>query len=189
MASSSLTVFLDRDGVINVDSPDYVKSPDEFHFIPGSTEAIAMLHQAGCDIIVVTNQSAVGRGMISHETLQRIFDKMIQGVEADGGKIKDIFFCPHTPDEGCSCRKPAPGLILQAAEKYDIDLYHSVMVGDSVKDIAAARAARCRLAALVLSGKDPGRQHNLAKKTDPPDATGLNLLSVVEWILHRLPRS
>ena len=101
-------VFLDRDGVINQDSPAYIKSPEEFHFIPGSPEAISLLCDHGFDVILITNQSAVGRKMIDLETLSLIFDKLRTGVAKVGGTIKDIFCCPHTPDEGCDCRKPAP---------------------------------------------------------------------------------
>ena len=146
------TVFLDRDGVINVDSPDYIKHPDEFHFIAGSQEAIALLTAHGFDVILITNQSVINRKMTSLSTLDAIFDKMISGVAAAGGRIKDIFFCPHTPEEGCACRKPLPGLIYQARDKYGIRLEQTWMVGDSAKDILCACNAGCGRTVLVRTG-------------------------------------
>ena len=110
----AFTVFLDRDGVVNQDSPDYIKSPEEFHFIPQSPEAVALLNRHGFQVILITNQSLIGRGMAPVSTLEAIFDKMKAGVAAAGGEILDIFYCPHTPDGGCDCRKPKPGLIEQA---------------------------------------------------------------------------
>ena len=183
--TKSLTVFLDRDGVINVDSPDYIKSPDEFHFIPGSAKAIAMLSQGGCHVIVISNQSAIGRGMISLDDLERIFAKMRRGVAQAGGNITDILFCPHRPDEGCRCRKPAPGLFHDAASRHNLDLSRSVMVGDSAKDIAAARAAGCGQAILVLSGKDPQHQSQVAKSQTPPDVVKTDLMAAAKWILSQ----
>ncbi len=186
ISKSALTVFLDRDGVINVDSPDYIKSPDEFHFIPGSAEAIALLSQAGCHVIVISNQSAIGRGMITRNDLERIFAKMIKGVEQAGGNITDILFCPHRPDEGCRCRKPAPGLFHDAASRYNLDLSGSVMVGDSAKDIAAARAAGCGQGILVLSGKDPEHQQQVAKSQTPPDVVKTDLMAAAKWIINQI---
>lgn len=152
MHSPNFTIFLDRDGVINVDSPDYIKGAGEFNFIQGSAEAIALLTQRGFDVIIITNQSGVGRGIFTHQELEAIFAKMGKGVNGAGGKIKDIFFCPHTPEDDCSCRKPLPGLILQAIEKYGIDPTRSCMVGDSIKDIECARSAGCGYALLVRTG-------------------------------------
>ena len=106
-------IFLDRDGVINRDSPDYIKSWEAFEFIPGSLEALATLTGAGYHLMVVTNQSIIGRGMVSPVVLEEIFRRMRRAVEAAGGKIHDIFFCPHHPDDHCDCRKPEPGMIFQ----------------------------------------------------------------------------
>src|SRR5579864_341653 len=101
-------IVLDRDGVINFESVDYIKSPEELHFIPGSLEAIAALHQANYQVIVATNQSGIARGFYDFAMLEKIHAKLFQAVEAAGGKITDLFFCPHHPKEGCPCRKPKP---------------------------------------------------------------------------------
>jgi histidinol-phosphate phosphatase family protein len=176
-------VFLDRDGVINEDSPAYIKSPDEFHFISGSPEAIALLWDHGFDIILITNQSAIGRNMISVDTLEAIFDRLKAGVAEAGGAIKDIFYCPHAPDEGCDCRKPAPGLIWRAVEKYGIDPASAVMVGDSAKDIQCGRAVGCGKTVLVATGNGPAARAALAEKGMAPDHYSDDLLAAARWII------
>ncbi|MFH1153739.1 MAG: D-glycero-beta-D-manno-heptose 1,7-bisphosphate 7-phosphatase [Pseudomonadota bacterium] len=179
------TVFLDRDGVINRDSPDYIKHRDEFHFIPGSCEAIALLTRAGCDVIVITNQSAVGRNMTTPAELDRIFEKMRVGVTAAGGVIKAVFFCPHTPEDGCSCRKPKPGLILQAARQYAIDLKHSCMVGDSARDLECGARAGCGAIILVQPDISPetAKAMDLKRRGIDPDHVALDLMDATLWIL------
>lgn len=144
-------IILDRDGVINHDSPEYIKSPDEWRPIDGSLDAIAKLHQAGYRIYVATNQAGVGRGVFSLESLHDIHETMRAAVKDAGGEIAGIFYCPHHPDENCGCRKPEPGLLLKAAEHAGVDIREQVYVGDSTKDIEAARAAGCR-PVLVLTG-------------------------------------
>jgi D-glycero-D-manno-heptose 1,7-bisphosphate phosphatase len=183
----SKVVFLDRDGVINQDSPEYIKQPSEFHFIPGSRRAVARLNRYGFDIIVITNQSIIGRNRVTPQTLDRIFNKMTQGIEAAGGRILDVFFCPHTPDEGCDCRKPRPGLIFQAQSRYDIDLSRSVFVGDSVKDIEVARNAGCGNAVLVATGNGSRAFQELNARGTPPDYFAENLMAAAHWIT-RQPR-
>lgn len=176
-------IFLDRDGVINEDSPAYIKSPEEFHFISGSPEAIALLCDHGFEVILITNQSAVGRQMITVETLSAIFNKLEDGVKAAGGRIKDIFYCPHTPDEGCSCRKPAPGLITMAADKYGIDPANTVMVGDSAKDVECGKAAGCGRTVLVATGNGPAARTALAEKGLSPDHYAADLRAAARWII------
>ena len=178
-------VFLDRDGVINQDSPEYIKHPSEFHFIPGSRRAIARLNRHGFDIILITNQSIIGRNMVTPQTLDLIFDKMRQGIEAAGGRILDIFLCPHTPDAGCDCRKPEPGLIFQAKKRYNIDLSRSLFVGDSVKDIQAARHAGCSKAVLVATGNGKQAFQELTGLGTPPDHYAENLMAAALWITHQ----
>jgi len=146
-----MLIILDRDGVINIDSHEYIKSPDEWIALPGSLEAIAKLHQAGHTIMVATNQSGLARGFYDHDTLEAIHEKMCGLVEANGGKITDIFFCPHHPEENCVCRKPLPGLLTQLADKYQADLSQALMIGDSMRDVQAAQAVGCS-AALVRTG-------------------------------------
>ena len=145
-------IILDRDGVINEDSDDYIKSPEEWVPIPGSLEAIARLTRAGYRIAVASNQSGVARGLFDLETLQRINDKMREAVVAAGGKIAGIFFCPHGPDDGCACRKPRPGLLHDIAAHFDIDLGGVPAVGDSLRDIQAAQAVGAK-PILVRTGK------------------------------------
>ncbi len=180
------TVFLDRDGVINQDSPDYIKSPSEFHFIPQSPEAIAWLTRNGFDVIIITNQSAIGREMITRATLEAIFDKMQAGVEQAGGRIKDIFFCPHIPGAGCACRKPLPGLIGQAVHRYAIDPANALMVGDSAKDIECGRAAGCDKTILVATGNGQKAARALADKGIAPDLSADDLYAAALWIVSSL---
>ncbi|GBC63928.1 D-glycero-beta-D-manno-heptose-1,7-bisphosphate 7-phosphatase [Desulfonema ishimotonii] len=168
-------VFLDRDGVINEDSPDYIRSWDEFRFIPGSTEAIRCLTEHGFAVILITNQSAVNRGMITRQTLEHMHTMMRLAVEAAGGRITDIFFCPHRPDEGCGCRKPAPGLIRKAQAIYGIDPATACMVGDSAKDIECARNAGCARSILVRTGNGRASEKILEHKNIRPDHIVANL--------------
>lgn len=137
-------LVLDRDGVINHDSPDYIKSPDEWQPIPGSIEAIAKASTAGYTIAVASNQSGVGRGLFDLETLSDINDKMIQAVEDAGGRIDLVVFCPHKPDEDCACRKPKPGLLRRIESELGTSLRDRWIVGDSLRDIEAAYAAGAR---------------------------------------------
>lgn len=145
-------VIMDRDGVINHDSDEYIKSPDEWIPIPGSLEAIAALHQEGYEIIVATNQSGLGRGYFTIEVLNKIHEKMLKAVEHAGGKIEAIFFCPHVPDDNCSCRKPKPGMLFDIQNRLHLDLTQVPFIGDSYRDIEAAVASGCR-PILVMTGK------------------------------------
>ena len=138
------TIILDRDGVINQDSSAYIKSPDEWIPIPGSLEAIASLSRSGLRILVATNQSGLGRGYYDLATLGRIHAKMCSSVTSRGGRIEAIFFCPHAPGAHCSCRKPAPGLIEAAIRRYGLAAQETIVVGDSLRDVQAARAAGTR---------------------------------------------
>ena len=145
-------VILDRDGVINEDLDEYIKSPEEWIPIPGSLEAIARLHRDGYKIIVASNQSGVARGLFDMDMLGRIQAKMLEAVRAKGGEIDSIFFCPHGPDDGCQCRKPRSGLFQEIAERLKINLNGVYAVGDSERDVVAARALSAR-PVLVRTGK------------------------------------
>ena len=134
-------VILDRDGVINRDSAEFIKSPEEFIPLPGSLRAIATLCAAGFEVVVASNQSGVGRGLFSLETLERIHSKLRDEVEATGGVISGIYYCPHMPDDGCDCRKPKPGLLEQIANVYETNLDGVPVIGDSMRDLEAAIAA------------------------------------------------
>jgi len=133
-------VILDRDGVINRDSPDYVKSPDEWQPYPGSLEAISRLHRNHYRVIVATNQSGISRNLFDLSMLHRIHQKMIAMVNEKGGQIDAVFFCPHRPEDLCSCRKPQPGLLLEASSRLNVSLAGVPFVGDKASDLAAARA-------------------------------------------------
>lgn len=176
-------VFLDRDGVINHDSPDYIKSWDEFEYLPGSLEAIRLLTQYGYHIILITNQSIINRGMVPQRVLDHTHAQLRRSVAAAGGRIHDIFFCPHRPDENCSCRKPKPGLILRAAERYDIDPARTVMVGDSAKDILCGRKAGCGDTILVMTGNGAAAKAELAGQGVQPDHVVNDLLDAACVIL------
>ncbi len=144
-------IILDRDGVINEDSPLYIKSPDEWHPIKGSLEAIALLNQYGFTVAVATNQSGIARKMYDESVLNAIHDKMCQAVKAAGGSIDSIFYCPHGPDDDCLCRKPKPGLLQQIAKHYGTSLQNVIAIGDSARDLEAAKNAGAT-PILVLTG-------------------------------------
>ncbi len=145
-------VILDRDGVVNFDSDQYIKSPAEWRPIPGSIEAIARLNQRGFRVAVATNQSGIGRGLFDMATLNAINDKMMELVFRQGGRIDAVFFCPHTAVENCGCRKPKTGLFEEIAVRFHTELKGVPSVGDSLKDLQAAEAVGCQ-PILVLTGK------------------------------------
>lgn len=145
-------VILDRDGVINHDSDDYIKSVEEWLPIDGSLEAIARLNHAGIFVAVATNQSGIARGYFSLQELNRMHAKFQQALARVGGHVDGIFFCPHAPDEGCSCRKPAPGLLRSISLRFGFALDRVPFIGDTRSDVEAARAARA-LPMLVRTGK------------------------------------
>lgn len=145
-------VILDRDGTINFDSDQYIKSPGEWRPIPGSLEAIARLTQAGYRLVVATNQSGIARGLFDVATLNAIHDAMHRAVAQAGGRIEAVFFCPHAADSDCACRKPKPGMLLEIGRRFNVALEDAVMVGDSLRDLQAAAAAGAR-PGLVLTGK------------------------------------
>jgi D-glycero-D-manno-heptose 1,7-bisphosphate phosphatase len=147
-------VILDRDGTINRASDEFVKSPDEWHPLPGALEAIGRLNHAGFHVVLATNQSGLGRGLFDMAALNAVHAHMLKSLAAVGGRIDAIFYCPHAPDEGCACRKPAPGLLHQIQERYGVDLKGVPYVGDSLRDMQAAQAAGCA-PHLVLTGRHP----------------------------------
>ncbi|MDR1935979.1 MAG: D-glycero-beta-D-manno-heptose 1,7-bisphosphate 7-phosphatase [Candidatus Accumulibacter sp.] len=145
-------VILDRDGVINHDSDRFIKSPAEWKPIDGSLEAIARLTQAGYRVVVASNQSGIDRGIFDMDTLNTIHDKMHRAVKAAGGRIDAIFYCPHSSDSNCDCRKPKPGMFERIAGCFNTDLAEVPAVGDSLRDLQAAVAAGAR-PVLVLTGR------------------------------------
>lgn len=134
-------IVLDRDGVINHDDPEHIRAPKAWRPIEGSLEAIARFTHAGWRVVVASNQSGIGRGLFDYGDLFAIHDKMVRMTAELGGRIDGVFFCPHGPDDGCDCRKPAPGLLRDIAERLGADLSTVPAIGDSWRDIQAARAA------------------------------------------------
>ena len=145
-------IVLDRDGVINYDSDQFIKSPDEWRPIPGSLEAISRLNHAGFRVVVATNQSGLGRGLFDMATLIAINDKMHKALAHLGGRIDALFYCPHTADSACECRKPKPGMFTEIGNRFGVDMTGVPCVGDSVRDLQAAAAVEAQ-PILVLSGK------------------------------------
>jgi D-glycero-D-manno-heptose 1,7-bisphosphate phosphatase len=144
-------LILDRDGVINRDSAEFVKNVDEFEPLPGSIEAIAALHKAGYTVTVASNQSGLARGLLDRQALSAMHRKLRRLVTAAGGRIDRIVVCPHGPDDGCHCRKPAPGLLMRLARHYGVSLAGVPAIGDSLRDLEAAEAAGA-LPLLVRTG-------------------------------------
>lgn len=157
-------IILDRDGVINHDSPQFIKSPDEWKPIPGSLEAIARLNQAGYRVVVASNQSGLGRGLFDMATLNSINNKMHKSLAQFGGRIDAIFFCPHAAEAQCGCRKPAFGMFEEIATRYGVKLKGVPAVGDSHRDLACAAGVGAQ-PILVLTGKG---QHTQEQGDLPP---------------------
>ena len=145
-------IILGRDGILNHYRDDHVKSPDEWLPIDGALEAVSRLNHAGWHTVVATNQAGIGRGMIDMASINAVHAEMNRKLLAQGGRLDAVFFCPHTPEEQCVCRKPLPGMMLDIGRRYGVDLAQVLMVADTVRDIQAAVAAGCE-PHLVLSGR------------------------------------
>ena len=145
-------VILDRDGTINSDSDDFVKTPEEWMPLPGALEAIARLNQAGWHVVIASNQSGLGRGLFDVASLNAMHAKMHKMLAAVGGRIDAVFYCPHAPEESCNCRKPLPGLFEQIGSRFGVPLKGVPTAGDSTRDLQAGSAAGCE-PHLVLTGK------------------------------------
>ncbi len=190
--SAPKLILLDRDGVINEDSDNYIKSVDEWRPIPGSLEAIARLNRAGYRIVVITNQSGISKGLFDLEGLAAMHNKMLRLTSEVGGRIDAIFFCPHGPEAKCNCRKPKPGMFEQAAMRYGVSLQGVVAVGDSLRDLQAASALQCKTF-LVKTGK--GLRTLTEKSAELPPGTQVfdDLLSIAKLLVpedpHRSYRS
>lgn len=173
-------IILDRDGVINQDSDAFVKTPDEWVALPGSLSAIARLSQAGYTIAVATNQSGLARGLFDTATLNAIHAKLYREVTQAGGLVDAIFLCPHGPQDGCSCRKPLPGMFYDIARRYDADLSGVPAVGDSLRDLQAASTAGCT-PWLVLTGNGAKTQQG---ELPPGTRIAADLSAVVDTLLR-----
>lgn len=179
-------VFLDRDGVINVEV-SYLGDPTGFQLLPGVAVAIRRLNQAGLPVIVVTNQSGIGRGYFSAAAVDSVHQRMCDELAHADARVDAVYLCPHRPDEDCTCRKPAPGLLTQAAAELGLDLAQSVIVGDKFTDLAAGAAVGCRTV-LVLTGH--GAEEWQQGGAPAPDHVAAHLAAAVEWWLanRKLPR-
>ncbi len=184
--SRDRVVFLDRDGVINQLAPDngYVTSWEDFRFLPGALDAIARLTRSGFRIVVVTNQSCIGRGLATHEDIRLIHRIMEERIEEVGGRIEAVYYCPHKPDDGCSCRKPKPGLFLAAQEDLGIDLVQSIVIGDSLSDLQAVEKIH-GTSLLVRTGHGSDTMAQLGPGVVQPSAIAHDVGEAAEWILEK----
>lgn len=156
--TTNKVIFLDRDGTINKDD-GYISSPDDFHFLPNAIEALKLMKQTGFLLIIITNQSGIGRNYYTEEDYHKVTDKMITTLKANNLVIDDCFYCPHSPESNCDCRKPGTGMIEQAIEKWNVDISKSFFIGDKLTDIQAGNA--CNLETILISDtlKDFNQNH------------------------------
>jgi D-glycero-D-manno-heptose 1,7-bisphosphate phosphatase len=159
-------IVLDRDGVINYDSDQFIKTPEEWRPVPGSLEAIARLNHAGYRVVVATNQSGIGRGLFDMGMLNAIHEKMHKALAQVGGRLDAIFYCPHTADSKCECRKPKPAMLVEIGKRFNAELTAMPCIGDSLRDLMAADAVGAQ-PMLVLTGKGEKtlREGNFPKNT------------------------
>ena len=180
-------VILDRDGTINHESDEFVKSPEEWVPLPGALEAIARLNHAGWHVAVATNQSGLGRGLFDVAALNAIHAKMHKAVSALGGRIDAVFYCPHGPDEGCQCRKPNPGLFEQIGERFGVDLRTVPVVGDTPRDLVAGVAVGC-LPHLVLTGRAASLKGQPLPDSYPAHTrVHQDLGAFADWLIAKVP--
>ena len=180
-------VILGRDGILNDFRDDHVKAPEEWTPIAGALEAVARLNHAGWHAVVATNQSGIGRGMIDMASVNAVHAHMLRQLAAVGGRIDAVFFCPHTPEDHCDCRKPLPGLMRDIVKRYGIDPKHVPMVADTLRDLQAAQAAGCE-PHLVLSGRaaalDAAQIKHLVEQV-PHTQVHVDLAAFAEHLLTR----
>lgn len=172
-------IFLDRDGVIIENRPDYVRSWADVDIYPQALKALAKIRDIPYKIIIVTNQSVVGRGMIPLTTARGINKQLVDVIERAGGRVDAVFMCPHAPDDGCQCRKPKPGLLLQAAQAHALDLGRSIMIGDALTDLMAGQQAGVGRLALLRTGRG-------ARQLALPEAAQFRRLPVYDTLLAAL---
>jgi D-glycero-D-manno-heptose 1,7-bisphosphate phosphatase len=175
------TVFLDRDGVINENRDDHVKSWAEFRFLPGALDALQLLTRQRFRIFVITNQACVNRGLTKPGAVDAIHRRMAHAARVHGARINAVRYCPHRPDEACPCRKPRPGMLLDLARSYGVPLAEAYLVGDAASDIAAGRAVACRTV-MVRTGRGEQQLTNGATAACPPDAVADDLLTAARLI-------
>jgi len=175
-------VFLDRDGVLNRDTPGFITNPDDLEVLPGAADAVARLNRAGLIVAVITNQSGVGRGLMTACDLSAVHERLAANVAQAGGSFAGIYHCPHAPWERCACRKPLPGMVLRACEELGIHSTRSYFVGDKPTDIECGAATGCTTV-LVLSGLEP--VYDAARFDVRPDHVCADLAAATDWILNQ----
>ena len=176
-------IVLDRDGVINFDSDQFIKNPEEWRPIPGSLEAIARLNQADYRVVVATNQSGIGRGLFDMTSFNAFNTRMHKALAEVGARVDAVFFCPHAPEETCDCREPAPGLFLEICRRFGALPEQVMAAGDSVRDAQAAAAAGCQ-PHLILSGKSSAyRDGGLPEGLPPATQVHRDLQAFADWVL------
>jgi D-glycero-D-manno-heptose 1,7-bisphosphate phosphatase len=187
MNPSLKLVIVGRDGILNEYRDDHVKAPEEWVPLPGALDAMARLHHAGWHVVLATNQAGIGRGMIDMASLNAVHAHMMQLLQRAGGRIDAVFFCPHTPEEECDCRKPLPGMMKQIGFRYGVDLHHVPMVCDTPRDLQAAIAAGCE-PHLVRTGRAAAyNAEQLQRLVDQAPGTTVHkdLGACVDFLLHR----
>ena len=172
-------LFLDRDGVINREADGYVTEWSEFGFLPGAIEAIRRLTEEGYKIIIISNQSSINRGLATKDEIDQIMTNMVTEIEDSGGKILDIYYCPHRPEDKCDCRKPEPGLFFQAEEKHGVKLTNSWFVGDKLTDVAVAMRVGAR--PILIRGGKP--VHGIQVTEEDAETVVDNLSGAVDYII------
>ena len=178
-----VTVFLDRDGTLNRDT-DYVKSPAALQLLPGAMEAVARLNRAGATVVLVTNQSGIARGLLTVDDLKAVHTCLLDALQAAGGALDAIYFCPHHPDEGCACRKPGTGMVERAVADLGVDLSRAYLVGDQLKDMELARTVGARSILVTTGPKAEAALALLTAEGRPPDRIATGLPEAVDWILE-----
>lgn len=175
-------IVFDRDGVINADSPDYIKSPDEWHALPHALHALARLYKAGYKLVIATNQSGIARKLFDEKILEKIHKKMLKEIENAGGKIEAIFICPHGPEDNCDCRKPKPGLLIKIGKHFHLAPSRILTIGDSLRDIQAAKTFGAK-AVLVLTGNGKKTLEGATKSDLEGVEVYANLNELVDYLI------
>ena len=180
-------IFLDRDGVIIANRSDYVRSWADVEIYPQALTALAALRGSGYKVIIVTNQSPIGRGILARAQVDEINRRLLEIIEAAGGEVDGVYLCPHHPDDGCDCRKPRPGMLLRAAKEHDIDLGRSLMIGDALSDLQAGLAAKVGRVALVRTGRGARQEISPEAAQMPPFAVYDTLLQALSDFKEKRP--
>jgi D-glycero-D-manno-heptose 1,7-bisphosphate phosphatase len=180
---SSPAIFLDRDGVLIENVAEYVRSWSDVRIFPSAIDALARRSHLPHRILIITNQSVVGRGLISLADAEAINARLVETIRAAGGRVDGVFMCPHAPEDGCACRKPRPGLLLQARAELDLDLAGSLLIGDALEDIQAAHAAGVSRAALVRTGRGAFQEAEVARRSHPRVSVFADLAEALTGLL------